>query len=155
MSEEKKKRKNPSGVNTHEDTDANGELDSPAADEPAANEGTSSPAPPPISESSENPRTECPRRRRGRSRPGLTPRTAPMPKVRQTAQLLTNPRQPKRLLHRHHRLRRSSHPGSTPRMITTLRARVAVIMQPFVPRLLRMLLVEVSHGDRLVISTRS
>jgi hypothetical protein len=27
-----------------------------------------------------------------------------------------------------------------------------VIMQPFVPR---MLLVEVSHGDRLVISTRS
>jgi len=53
MSEEKKKRKNPSGVNTHEDTDANGELDSPAADEPAANEGTSSPAPPPISESSE------------------------------------------------------------------------------------------------------
>ena len=57
MSEEKKKRKNPSGVNTHEDIDANGELDSPAADEPAANEGTSSPAPPPISESSENPRT--------------------------------------------------------------------------------------------------
>jgi hypothetical protein len=47
MSEEKKKRKNPSRVNTHEDTDANGELDSPAADEPAANEGTSSPAPPP------------------------------------------------------------------------------------------------------------
>jgi hypothetical protein len=40
-------------------------------------------------------------------------------------------------------------------MITTLRARVAVIMKPFVPRLLRMLLVEVSHGDRLVISTRS
>ena len=51
MSEEKK-RKNPSGVNTHEDTDANGELDSPAADEPAANEGTSSPAPPPKKKSS-------------------------------------------------------------------------------------------------------
>ena len=66
----------------------------------------------------------------------------------QTAQLLTNPRQPKRLLHRHHRLRRSSHPGSTPRMITTLRARVAVTMQPFVPRLLMILPVEVSHGDR-------
>ncbi len=33
-------------------------------------------------------------------------------------------------------------------MITTLRARVAVTMQPFVPRLLMMLPVEVSHGDR-------
>jgi hypothetical protein len=58
MSEEKKKRKNPSGVNTHEDTDANGELDSPAADEPAANEGTSSPAPPPKKKSSLKPRME-------------------------------------------------------------------------------------------------
>ena len=84
--------------------------------------------------------TEHPRRRRGRSRPGLTPRKTPTPKVSQTAQ-------PKRLLHRHHRLR-SSHPGSTPRMITTLRARVAVTMQPFVPRLLMILSVEVTHGDR-------
>ena len=58
MSEEEKKRKNPSGVNTHEDTDANGELDSPAADEPAANEGTSSPAPPPKKKSSLKPRME-------------------------------------------------------------------------------------------------
>ncbi len=39
-------------------------------------------------------------------------------------------------------------PGSTPRMITTLRARVALTMQPFDPRLLMILLVEVSHGDR-------
>jgi len=96
----------------------------------------------------ENPRADCPRRRRGRSRPGLTPRTTPTPKVSQTVQLLVNPRQPKRLLHRHHCLRRSSHPGSTPRMITTLRARVAVTMQPFVPHLLMILQVEVSHGDR-------
>jgi hypothetical protein len=88
----------------------------------------------PISESSEN--------------PGLTPRMAPIPKVRQTAQLLTNPRQPKRLLHRHHRRRRSSHPGSTPRIITTLRARVALTMQPFDPRLLMIRPVEVSHVDR-------
>jgi len=95
----------------------------------------------------ENPRTERPMRRRGRSRPGLTPRTTPTPKVSQTVQLLTNPRQPKRLLHRHHRLRRSSQPGSTPRMITTLRARVAVTLQPIVPRLLMILPVEVSHGD--------
>jgi hypothetical protein len=86
---------------------------------------------------------------------GRTPRTTPTPKESQTVRLLTNPRQPKKHLHRHHRLRRSSHPGSTPRMITTLRARVVMIMQPFGPRLLRMLLVEVSHGDRLVISTRS
>jgi hypothetical protein len=62
--------------------------------------------------------------------------------------LLTNPRQPKGLLHQHHRRRRSSHPRSTPRMITTLRARVAVTMQPFVLRLLMILPVEVSHGDR-------
>ncbi len=68
--------------------------------------------------------------------------------VSQTAQLLTNPRQPKRFLHRHHRLRRSSHPGSTHRMITTLRARVALKMQPFDPRLLMILPVEVLHGDR-------
>ena len=92
----------------------------------------------PISDSSRNPRTERPRRRRGRSRPGLTSRTTPIPKVSQTTQLLTNPRQPKRLLHRHHRLRRSSHPGS----------RVALTMQPFDPRLLMILPVEVSHGDR-------
>jgi hypothetical protein len=46
-SEDRKKRMKSSGVNTQEDTDANGELDSLAADELAANEETSSPAPPP------------------------------------------------------------------------------------------------------------
>ena len=62
----------------------------------------------PISDSSKNPRTECPRRgRRGRSRPGLTPSTTPTPTVSWTAQLPTNPRQTKGLLHRLHHLRRN------------------------------------------------
>ena len=58
MSEDRKKRKKSSGVNTQEDTDANGELDSPAADELAANEGTSSSAPPPKKKLSLKPRME-------------------------------------------------------------------------------------------------
>ena len=58
MSEDRKKRKKSSGVNTQEDTDANGELDSPAADELAANEGTSSSVPPPKKKLSLKPRME-------------------------------------------------------------------------------------------------
>ena len=58
MSEERKKRKKSSEANTQYDTDANGELDSPAADEPAANKGTSSSAPPPKKKLSLIPRME-------------------------------------------------------------------------------------------------
>jgi len=58
MSEDRKKRKKSSGVNTQKDTDANGELDSPASDEIAANEGTSSSAPPPKKKLSLKPRME-------------------------------------------------------------------------------------------------
>ena len=46
MSEEKKRKKS-SWANTQDDTDAKGESDSPAADEPAATEETFSSAPPP------------------------------------------------------------------------------------------------------------
>jgi hypothetical protein len=55
MSEERKKS---SGANTQDDTDANCELDSPAVEEPAANEGTSSSAPPPKKRLSLKPRME-------------------------------------------------------------------------------------------------
>ena len=47
MSEDRKKRKKSSGVNTQDDTDAKGESNSPTADLPAATEKTSSSAPPP------------------------------------------------------------------------------------------------------------
>ena len=58
MSEERKKRKKSSGANAQDGTDARGESDSPAAEEPEATEGTSSSAQPPKKKHSLKPRME-------------------------------------------------------------------------------------------------